>query len=296
MSLFFRQWRAAVSAALFCLLLLGSSAGFALDVPAYRDYVNDRAAMFRPETVQRLNRQLAEFDRSDSTQIAVLTIPTLAGDDLEQFSLRTAETWGIGRKGRDNGALLLIVRDDRKIRIEVGYGLEGVLTDLFTGRVIDRIMTPAFRSGRFDQGLEEAITAIIGASRGVYSADDVRPRPRGKEPPPLLSYLFFAGVLLLFLGRLSRPLGVIGGMVLLPLVGFIGLPVFSLLIFTLLLSGGALAGLLLPILFGGMARGGPFLHGGFGGGYGGGFRSGGGGGFGGFGGGGFGGGGASGGW
>ncbi|MDH5299428.1 MAG: TPM domain-containing protein, partial [Desulfobulbaceae bacterium] len=92
----------------------------ALAVPAYRGYVNDYADLLSPATEARLERALQSFDLSDSTQIAVLTIPSLEGEDLEGFSIRTVEGWKIGQKGKDNGVLFLVVKNDRKMRIEVG--------------------------------------------------------------------------------------------------------------------------------------------------------------------------------
>lgn len=97
----------------------------ALDVPPLQGRVNDTAAMLSSETVTRLDGMLAAFEKSDSTQIVILTIPSLEGEVLEEFSLKVAETWKIGQKDLDNGALLVVSRDDRKIRIEAGYGLEG---------------------------------------------------------------------------------------------------------------------------------------------------------------------------
>ncbi|MEN8214407.1 MAG: TPM domain-containing protein, partial [Pseudomonadota bacterium] len=92
------------------------------------------------------------------------------GESLEDYSMRVAETWKLGRKEADDGVLLLIARDDRKIRIEVGYGLEGVLTDLDSRRIIDNLMTPAFRSGNYGSGVEAAVNAISGAIRGEAGA------------------------------------------------------------------------------------------------------------------------------
>ena len=112
---------------LLAVLLLGTAGvALALAVPAYRGYVNDYAHMMSAQEQERLERALQSFDLSDSTQIAILTIPSLEGDSLEDFSIRTADKWKIGQKGKDNGVLLLIVKNDRKIRIEVGRGLEPV--------------------------------------------------------------------------------------------------------------------------------------------------------------------------
>jgi uncharacterized protein len=278
-------------------LLVATSAAFGLEVPKYKGYVNDYAGMISPPVAARLERALRSFDLSDSTQIAILTIDSLAGDSLEDFSIRVVDAWGIGQKDKDNGVLLLAVKKERKLRIEVGRGLEGVLTDLLSGRIIDQIITPRFKQGRFDEGFEAGTAAIIQATRGEFKADTRRQGTgRRQEPPPILTYLFLGALFIGFLGQISKPLGVIGGAVLLPLIFFMGLTSsFGILMLLFLVPVGGIGGWLLPLLFAGSMRGrtGGFYMGGFGGSRGGFSGSGG---FGGFGGGGFGGGGASGGW
>jgi len=279
------------------LLLLLPRLATAIDIPKVQGYVNDYAGMLSPATKQRLERQLAGVDRTDSTQIAVLTVPSLEGDSIEDYSIKVVEKWGIGQKKKDNGVLLLVAKQERKIRIEVGYGLEGVLTDLLAGRIVDLVITPAFKKGDFDGGISQGVDAIIAATKGEFKAEGAtRAMPRrGRRSSPLFSYLLVGLFLIAFLGQLSRRLGMIGGALLLPAIFFLGTTSLSLLLLLLLLPAGALAGLILPILFASRGSSGPFYRGGFGGGgYGGGGF--GGGGFGGFGGGGFGGGGASGGW
>lgn len=286
---------------LLCLtpLLWVPAATAAMAIPKYTGYVNDYANLLNPATRSRLEKTLADFDRTDSTQIAVLTVNSLEGEPIDTYSIHVVDAWKIGQKGKDNGVLLLIAKKERKIRIEVGYGLEGRLTDLLSGRIIDLIITPAFRQGKFNQGIVDGVTAIIGAVKGEFTnTTPVRQvRHQGKSSP-FFSYLIFALFFLTFLGNLSRRLGVVGGTLLFPLLYFAGPASFSFLMLLVLAMFGGGAGLLLPILFSTSGRsrtyyGGGYWGGGLGGG--GGF-SGGGGGFGGFGGGGFGGGGASGGW
>lgn len=269
----------------------------ARNVPAYHGYVNDYANMISPATEAKLTGIIHNFDRSDSTQIAVLTIDSLEGDPLEDFSIRVVDNWKIGQKGKDNGILLLVAKQDRKIRIEVGRGLEGVLTDLLAGRIIDQVISPNFKTGRFDEGFEAGIIAIAQATRGEFKADQRSRRGRrGDKVPPIFTYLFFALMITAFLGKVSKPLGVGIGAILLPLFVFFALPgTISFLLLLVLFMLGGFGGLLLPLIFsayfrsgaGGYIGGGSYRGGGF---------SGGSGGFGGFGGGGFGGGGASGGW
>lgn len=106
----------------------------ALNVPPLGGRVNDLADMIHPSTEQQLEAALAQLEKSDSTQVVILTIPSLGGEALEEYSMRVAEQWQIGQKEVDNGVLLLVSKNDRKIRIEAGYGLEGKLTDLTAGR------------------------------------------------------------------------------------------------------------------------------------------------------------------
>ena len=273
----------------------GASTAEGREVPGYQGYVNDYASMMSAEVRAKLEGDLQAFDISDSTQVAILTIDSLEGDPLEDFSIRVVDQWKIGQKGKDNGMLFLAVKNDRKIRIEVGQGLEHVLTDLAAGRIIDSIITPRFKAGRFDEGFEAGVLAIIQTTRGEYTPEPGTRRGQGDgEPPLLFKYFFFVVALIAFLGTNSRTLGVVAGGAIVPIMFFMGLsgPIGWPLLLMLILIG-ALSGLLLPLLLSGMMK-----HGG--GGYymgGGGFgSSGGGGGFGGFGGGGFGGGGASGSW
>ncbi|GAB4336615.1 MAG: hypothetical protein Kow0089_07100 [Desulfobulbaceae bacterium] len=270
----------------------------AREIPDYHGYVNDYASMMSPETRARLENVLRAFDRSDSTQVAVLTIDTLGGVPIEQFSIRVVDQWKVGQKGKDNGVLFLVVRDDRKMRIEVGRGLEHVLTDLAAGRIIDNVVAPLFKQGRFDEGFEAGIRAIIGTTRGEYTAPSGDGNGRHRGSPDFINYLFVFGTFLFFLAVNSRMLGMVGGAFFVPLFFALGLPglIPWSVILLLLVPLGALLGLLLSLVLkpvaghvGRTGRGGGFYTGGYSGGS---F----GGGFGGFGGGSFGGGGASGGW
>lgn len=286
----------------FCLTLallfcLGPATGAAArEVPGYKGYVNDYAAMMSPAERSKLEQVLHSFDLSDSTQVAILTIDSLEGDPIEDFGIRVVDQWQIGQKEKDNGVLFLAVKNDRKMRIEVGRGLEHLLTDLAAGRIIDLVVAPLFKQGQIDKGFEAGVSAIIKTTRGEYTADSI-PRGRGGAPP-LFKYLLFGSVFLFFLSSNSKLLGILGGAVLLPVIFLLGLPGHITWLFLLLLSPvGALAGLTLSSMFSAMPRHGSSGGGGYymgGGGFGGGGF--GGGGFGGFGGGGFGGGGASGGW
>lgn len=187
------------------LLLLPAAAG-ALDVPQPAGYVTDTAGLLSTATVLRLDQVLRDFEKSDSTQIAILTVPSLEGEPVEAYSLKVATGWGIGRKGKDNGALLLIAKAERKIRIEVGYGLEGRLTDLLAGRIVDHEIAPRFKQGDYDGGVVAGVAAMIEAVRGEYQGTGRTARKRERNPWGLLALLLFLGpgLMLLSGGRRSR--------------------------------------------------------------------------------------------
>lgn len=281
----------------FCLTLLLACQAAALDVPPLQGRVNDYASLLSPSTRASLESVLKTLESSDSTQIVVLTIDSLQDDSLEDFSLRVVEDWKIGQQGLDNGVLLLVARDDRKIRIEVGYGLEGKLTDLTAGKIIRNVIGPNFKQGDFNQGVIDGVGAIVATVRGEFTADTaVRPTKTGQfDPGGFLTTMIFIFFIFGSLLRRNKAAAATVGGVAAPLLGFLFFG-FTGLILLALIPVGAIGGLAASALA--SSSGGSLGGGGHVGGYGGGFgRSSGGfgGGFGG-GGGGFGGGGASGGW
>ena len=173
---------------------------YSLDIPKLDKWVTDDGDMISTETEEVLTQKLSDFEKSDSTQIVVLTIPSLEGEALEDYSIRVAEENEIGQKDKDNGILLLVSKNDRLMRIEVGYGLEGVVTDLLAGRIIDYVITPKFKEGNFDEGFIKGVDALIEASRGEFRADEVVKNNRESQIPRwLLGLLFFVPF---FWGRL----------------------------------------------------------------------------------------------
>lgn len=258
--------------AILLILLLVPWCSWALDVPPLRGPVNDYAGLLSPAAAQHLAATLRDFERSDSTQVVVLTIPTLAGDNLEDFSIRVAEAWKIGQKGLDNGAILLIAKAERKVRIEVGRGLEGRLTDLIAGRIIRNEITPFFKRGDYDDGVIAGVTAIMATVRGEYSAGREGARQSHRGAPPIVSLLLFLVVACIFAGALSRVLGGIAGAIGLPLAALFAFPGMGIVIIAGLAVAGFVVGLFLAFLFGGSGRGGGGFIGGppFGGGFGGG--------------------------
>lgn len=174
----------------------------ALEVPSLTARVNDYAAILSPSTVTQLEGSLTAFETQESTQIVVLTIPSLEGEALEEFSIRVAEQWKIGQQGLDNGAILLIAKNDRKLRIEVGYGLEGSLTDLTSGRIIRNIITPRFKQGNFDQGVIDGVSAMMAAVKGEFSAKEAS--HSAKPTDDMEGFLIMLGAIILFIGKAFR--------------------------------------------------------------------------------------------
>jgi len=261
----------------------------ALDVPALKGRVNDYASVLSPEVEIKLEQTLSALENSDSTQVVVLTIPSLEGEVLEQFSIKVAEEWKIGQKNKDNGAILLISKNDRKIRIEVGRGLEGKLTDLVSGRIIRSEIIPKFKAGDFNGGTEAGITSIISVVRGEYKASEKNGARKGSGKNPIFTLLIFLFVITAALSGISKILGGASGAILLPAISLFSFPGISFLLLGILAIAGFAFGLLSGAMTGGTGRfnsggirPGGFI-GGFGGegGFGGGSFSGGGGGFGG---------------
>jgi len=284
------------------VLLLLATGARALDVPKLRARVTDLAGVLTPEQVAGLEERLRQFEASDSTQIAVLVIPSLEGEALEDYSARVATAWRLGQKGRDNGALLFISMKERKIRIEVGYGLEPTLTDALSSRIIRNEIAPRFRDGDFPGGVDAGVTAIMQAVRGDYQASpesEGRSQHRGGSGNGYQFLVFLLAPMLWVLGSTGKWGGGVlgGGAGLLLIYWLLGVTLVPMLIAGAVGSvlGGVLGALIQagarsgthtgrrPGGFGGpFFPGGGFGGGGFGGGgFGGGGFSGGGGGFGG---------------
>jgi uncharacterized protein len=152
----------AARASLLALLLCWASVALAMvAVPPLVGRVVDQTGTLSSGDVASLNQTIRDFETRKGSQIAVLIVPTTDGEAIEQFSLRVAEAWKIGRKKIDDGAVLVIAKNDRHLRIEVGYGLEGALTDVTTKRIIDEEITPKFKSGDFAGGVSAGINKMV---------------------------------------------------------------------------------------------------------------------------------------
>lgn len=136
-----------------------------------KQYVVDETGTLTPPQTVNLIKKLQAEDKATTNQIIVYIISSLDGESLEDVSIKLAEKNKIGKKDRNNGVLMLVVKDDRKIRLEVGYGLEGVLTDATSSSIIRNIVTPEFKKGNYYEGIDKGVDAIISAIKGEYTAD-----------------------------------------------------------------------------------------------------------------------------
>ena len=252
----------------------------------------DTARLLDAATVGQLTRDLAAHEAATSEQVVVVTVPSLNGMTIEDFGYQLGRQWGIGQKGKDNGALFIVSRDDRKLRIEVGYGLEGKLTDAQSAVILNQIVTPAFRQNDYAGGISRGVAAILEA----LNAGPGKPlAPVSFDTPDNpMAQIFHNSPMRLLIG--SSPLELFFIVMLPVLASFLRFIPFG------RKRSGKRSGSILSLLLVGLGwflsggrRSGSGGSGGSGGGGFGGGRSGGGGGFSG-GGGGFGGGGASGGW
>ena len=186
-----------------CAMLLCVAQAFALAVPALHGRVNDLAGLLDATQARALEQKLEAYERGSGHQLALLTIPSLEGDSLEDFSIRVVEDWKLGKKGKDDGILILVSRDDRKMRIEVGYGLEGDVPDAIASRIIREVMQPAFRRGDFYGGLNQAFDYLMRAAGGESVTIPQHRVERQGAPASLFMLLVIALVLFRFFGPLG---------------------------------------------------------------------------------------------
>lgn len=239
---------------LLLALLLCGTAQAEVDVPPLKQRVTDLTSTLDAAQTQALDARLAAFESGKGSQIAVLMLPTTQPEAIEQFGIRVADAWKLGRKGVDDGVLLLIAKDDRKLRIEVGYGLEGALNDATAKRIVSEIITPYLKRGEFYGGIDAGVTAIIKVVEG-----EALPAPEQSSAfnssgsgMSSLQTLFAAGIFVFmlgnivlrqFLGRLPSGLvvgGLIGGLAWLMLTSLVwaGFCALFAFVFSLLFGAG----------------------------------------------------------
>jgi uncharacterized protein len=201
------------------LVLLAAPRAFALEVPRLHGRVNDYAELLPPDAERRISEQLAAYEASSGHQFTVLTIETLEGDPLEDFSIRVVENWKLGKAKKDDGLLLLVVKRERKARVEVGYGLEDDIPDAVAARVVRSVLVPAFRKGDYPGGIEQGLAVLMkaGAGEKVALPPDSGRSSEPKAPPGWLVLLFFlvapflAIALMIGRGRVRRRGGFMSG-------------------------------------------------------------------------------------
>lgn len=163
------------------------------EIPSVPDhYVNDSAGLLSVPVRDSLEEKLAQFERDTSNQVLVATFPDLQGETIEDFSIRLAEKWKPGQSGRDNGVILVVSKGDRKVRIEVGYGLEGVIPDAVAKTILAREVLPGFKTGDYEGGIRSGVEAILQASAGEYKGIPVS----GAWLPWILPGLIFVAFIL----------------------------------------------------------------------------------------------------
>lgn len=157
---------------IIALSMVPSASGQEAVVPKLAQYLTDQTGTLTASEKNSLEQKLVAFDDSTSTQIVVVMIGSIGGESIEDYSLQIAEANNIGRKGKDNGVLLLIAKNDRVMRIEVGYGLEGALPDAISDVIIRREITPWFKNGDYYSGIAAGVEAIMQATQNEYKADE----------------------------------------------------------------------------------------------------------------------------
>ncbi|MGB4064011.1 MAG: TPM domain-containing protein [Azonexus sp.] len=277
------RWLAALCFAL--LPIIGWSAN-EVALPALTERVTDLTATLSAEDRAGLTASLTALEKDKGAQIAIVLLPTTQPESIEQFGIRLAEAWKIGRKGVDDGVIVIVAKDDRRMRIEVGYGLEGAIPDAIAKRIVAEQMAPRFREGDFAGGLRATVATLDKVIRGEpLPAPVVQTAPSSADSGDALTFLL---IVFFMAGVIRSMFGLLGSLAVSGAAGWLAWTLFT----SLGLAGGA-ALLAFALSFIRLGRGGWQSGGGFPGGFGGG--SSGGGGFSG-GGGGFGGGGASGNW
>ena len=195
---------------LLLLLLLTASPSVtsaAIDFPVLKGRVVDLAGLLNPSQEQNIAGRLAAHESATSDQIVVLTVPDLQGVTIEDYGYQLGRSWGIGQKGKDNGILLIVAQQERKVRIEVGYGLEGKLTDAIASNIVHGVILPAFRKGQFATGIDAGTGAIVTALDGKYQMRQQMARRQRRKASPVSMLFTIIMVVLMLSTRTGRRMG-----------------------------------------------------------------------------------------
>lgn len=173
-----------------------------LVMPSRQDWVVDDAQMLSSTERQSLARKLSEYADTTSTQIVVVTMPSLGGAAISDYAVELGRRWGIGQEEHDNGVLIVVSRDDRDVFIATGYGMEGAVPDALAGRIVRHIVIPNFREGRYYAGLSEAVNVIIEAAAGEY--EGLPARDQDQAPSSAMALSFIILIILFFVINAAR--------------------------------------------------------------------------------------------
>ncbi|HWY80240.1 MAG TPA: TPM domain-containing protein [Candidatus Sulfotelmatobacter sp.] len=201
-----------------CLFFIFPNTAVASSYPNQTGYVNDFASILSPSFANQLDKELQVFEQKTTDQIAVVTIKTIQPDTIENYSIHLAEKWKIGQKGKDNGVIILFAMQDHKMRIEVGRGLEGDLTDIQSKHIQDMYIVPAFKNGHYEQGIQNGVNAVIttvthgSINPHILSTQTVIPQQSASSYDYLWQYLPFGLVFIFFVfGIAHSPRTKLGG-------------------------------------------------------------------------------------
>lgn len=187
------------------LLVVAAFAGLqAQDIPPKPNpprLVNDLANQLSPSDVAQLEQKLVSYNDSTSSQIVIVTVPTLGDYPIADYAFKLGSAWGVGQKGKDNGIVLLWAPKERKIFIATGYGLEGAIPDAIAKRIVSQVITPRFKEGRFAQGLNDGVDMIFKYATGEYKADPKQDNGDGDSFPPLLIVVIVFVIILIIIFR-----------------------------------------------------------------------------------------------
>ena len=189
-------WLARIACVLLALCLAQSARADAV-FPARTGRVVDQASLLSQSTRDRLTALLAEHERNTTNQVVVVTVRSLQGMRVEAYALALANRWGVGQSGRNNGVLLLVAPTERSVRIEVGTGLERTLTNRIAADIIDNRMLPAFRTGRYEAGIDQGVNGILAAIGNAYEFVEQAPSRQSDNPFTIDGKDLFVGVLMI---------------------------------------------------------------------------------------------------